>query len=220
MRDGAFNGEIELARSGGEVFWARLRGRAVAPGDRSKGTIWTVEDITASRAHRERLAWTSSHDSLTGLANRAAFEEFLEEATARAAEEPFCVMFIDLDHFKQVNDTGGHPAGDALLRDVANALTGQVRLADTVARLGGDEFAILLRGCPLPRAVEVAEKLRHAVEAYQLVWEGRSFGVGASIGLVSVDASFKDAAAVLRAADAACYAAKAKGRNAVAVFSA
>lgn len=99
-------------------------------------------------------------------------------------------------------------------------LTGQVRLADTVARLGGDEFAILLRGCPLPRAVEVAEKLRLAVEVYKLVWEGRSFGVGTSIGLVAVDATFKDAAAVLSAADSACYAAKAQGRNAVAVFSA
>lgn len=78
MRDGAFNGEIELARSGGEVFSTRLRGRAVARGDRTKGTIWTVEDITASRAHGERLAWTSSHDSLTGLANRASFEELPE----------------------------------------------------------------------------------------------------------------------------------------------
>ncbi|MDB5851787.1 MAG: diguanylate cyclase [Rhodoferax sp.] len=219
MRDGAFNGEVELARPGGVVFWARMRGRAVAPGDRSKGTIWTVEDISASRAHRERLAWTSTHDSLTGLSNRAAFEELLEEATTRAAIEPFCAMFIDLDHFKQVNDTGGHPAGDALLRDVAGALAGQVRQADTVARLGGDEFAILLRGCPLARALEVGEKLRHAVDAYRLIWEGRSFGVGASIGVVAVDGSFNNAAAVLSAADSACYAAKAQGRNSVAVFS-
>ncbi|WP_307692225.1 sensor domain-containing diguanylate cyclase [Variovorax ginsengisoli] len=219
MHDGAFSGEVELARAGGDVFWARLRGRAVAPEDHSKGTIWTLEDVTVSRAHRERLAWISSHDSLTGLSNRAAFEEMLEAATARADDEPFCAMFIDLDHFKEVNDTGGHPIGDAVLRDVASTLTGHVRLADTVARLGGDEFAILLHGCPLPRAVEVAEKLRLAVEAYQLIWEGRSFGVGASIGLVAVDASFKDAAAVLRAADSACYAAKARGRNAVAVFS-
>jgi diguanylate cyclase len=220
IRDGAFNGEVEMARFGGEVFWARLRGRAVAPGDRSKGTIWTVEDITTSRAHRERLTWASSHDSLTGLVNRAAFEVMLEEATARAADAPFCAMFIDLDRFKEVNDTGGHLAGDALLRDVAGALAGQVRQADTVARLGGDEFAVLLRGCALPRAIQVADKLRHAVEVYRLVWEGHSFGVGASIGLVAVDASFKDAAAVLSAADSACYAAKVRGRNAVAVFSA
>lgn len=218
MRDGAFSGEVELVRSGGAVFWARMQGRAVAPGDRSKGTIWTVEDITATREHRERLTWTSNHDSLTGLANRAAFEELLEEATARAASAPFCAMFIDLDRFKQVNDTGGHQAGDALLRNVANTLAGQVRQADTVARLGGDEFAILLRGCPLPRAIEVGEKMRDAVQAYRLDWEGQSFSVGASIGLVAVDDSFDDAAAVLNAADAACYAAKAKGRNAVAVF--
>lgn len=218
MRDGAFRGEVELVRSGGAVFWARMQGRAVAPGDRSKGTIWTVEDITATREHRERLTWTSNHDSLTGLANRAAFEELLEEATARAASAPFCAMFIDLDRFKQVNDTGGHQAGDALLRNVANTLAGQVRQADTVARLGGDEFAILLRGCPLPRAIEVGEKMRDAVQAYRLDWEGQSFSVGASIGLVAVDDSFDDAAAVLSAADSACYAAKAKGRNAVAVF--
>lgn len=127
-------------------------------------------------------------------------------------------MFIDLDRFKHVNDTGGHVAGDTLLRSVANTLAGQVRQADTAARLGGDEFAVLLLGCPLARAIEVGEKLRAAVEAYRLVWEGRSYGVGASIGLVAVDDSFEDAAAVLSAADSACYAAKAKGRNSVAVF--
>ncbi|RYH26747.1 MAG: GGDEF and EAL domain-containing protein [Alcaligenaceae bacterium] len=78
MHDGAFTGEIELMRSSGELFWAPLRGCAIVPGDRSKGTIWTFEDSTATRAHRERLAWASTHDSLTGLTNRAAFQELLE----------------------------------------------------------------------------------------------------------------------------------------------
>ena len=177
-----------------------------------------MEDITASREHRERLAWTSSHDSLTGLVNRPAFEELLTRSTERAGMEPFCAMFVDLDHFKQVNDSGGHAAGDALLRDVAHILAAQVRQADTVARLGGDEFAILLRGCPLEQALEVGEKLRSAVVAYRLLWEGQSFGVSASIGLVAVDASYPSATEVMRAADAACYAAKEQGRNAVAVF--
>jgi diguanylate cyclase (GGDEF)-like protein len=112
----------------------------------------------------------------------------------------FCAMFIDLDRFKHVNDTGGHVAGDTLLRNVANTLAGQVRQADTVGQLGGDEFAVLLLGCPLSSAIEVGEKLRAAVEAYRLVWQGRSYGVGASIGLVAVDDSFEDAAAVLSAA--------------------
>jgi len=218
MEHGAFDGEVELMRRSGQLFWAHMRGRAVVPGDRSKGTIWTIEDVTEVREQRERLTWTSSHDSLTGLANRPAFEVLLERATARAATEPFCALFIDLDHFKQVNDTGGHAAGDALLRDVAHALAAQVRTTDTVARLGGDEFAVLLGRCPLPQALDIAEKLRRAVVAYRLAWEGQSFSVGASIGLVTVNASYNTAADVLRAADAACYAAKQRGRDCVAVY--
>ena len=220
MEHGAFDGELELVRRSGQAFWAHMRGRAVVAGDRSQGTIWTIEDVTEVREQRERLAWTSSHDSLTGLANRAAFEVLLERATARAQGEPFCALFIDLDRFKHVNDTGGHAAGDALLRDVANELAAQVRKSDTVARLGGDEFAVLLSNCPLVQAEAIAEKLRSAVVAYQLPWEGHVFGVGASIGLVPVDASYATAADVLRAADAACYAAKRQGRNCVAVHGA
>ncbi|KNZ30922.1 MAG: hypothetical protein AD742_19800 [Methylibium sp. NZG] len=220
MEHGVFEGEVELVQRSGQPFWAQMRGRAVVAGDRSQGTIWTVEDVTEVREHRERLAWTSNHDSLTGLANRAAFEVLLERATERAEVEPFCALFIDLDRFKLVNDTGGHAAGDALLRDIAHALVAQVRGSDTVARLGGDEFAVLLAGCPLPQALVVAEKLRSAVIDYRLVWEQHSFGVGASIGLVRVDTTFTNAAEVLRAADAACYAAKGQGRNCVAVYGA
>ena len=220
MEHGAFDGEVELVRRTGQAFWANMRGRAVVPGDRSQGTIWTFEDVTQVREQRERLAWTSNHDSLTGLANRAAFEVVLEQATSRAEAEPFCALFIDLDRFKLVNDTGGHAAGDALLRDVARALAAQVRASDTVARLGGDEFAVLLGRCPLPQAQLVAEKLRAAVIAYRLTWEGHSFGVGASIGLVPVDGTYLTAAEVLRAADSACYSAKRQGRNCVAVYGA
>jgi diguanylate cyclase (GGDEF)-like protein/PAS domain S-box-containing protein len=214
---GAFDGELELVRRDGQQFWAHMRGRAVVPGDRSQGTIWTMEDVTEVREQRERLTWASSHDSLTGLANRAAFEVLLEQATARAATEPFCALFIDLDRFKQVNDTGGHAAGDALLRDVAHVLTAQVRKSDTVARLGGDEFAVLLDHCPVAQAQLIAEKIRSAVVAYELVREGQKYTVGASIGLVPVDASLCTAAEVLSAADAACYDAKRQGRNCVAM---
>ena len=219
MEHGAFDGELELVRRSGQGFWAHMRGRVVLAGDRSQGTIWIVEDVTEVREQRERLAWTSSHDALTGLSNRPAFELLLERATAQAAESPFCALFIDLDRFKQVNDTGGHAAGDALLRDVANELATQVRKSDTVARLGGDEFAVLLVDCPLGQAEQIAEKMRAAVVAYHLQWEGHSFGVGASIGLVPVDANYATAADVMRAADAACYAAKKQGRNCVAVHN-
>lgn len=217
LAHGAFDGEVELMRRSGQLFWAHMRGRAVVAGDQSQGTIWTIEDVTEVREHRERLTWTANHDALTGLANRRAFEALLERATAHAASEPFCALFIDLDHFKPVNDTGGHAAGDALLRDIAHALAAQVRQTDTVARLGGDEFAVLLSRCPLAQALDIAEKLRGAVIDYGLVWEGQTFNVGASIGLVAVNATYSSAADVLRAADTACYAAKQKGRNCVAV---
>jgi diguanylate cyclase (GGDEF)-like protein/PAS domain S-box-containing protein len=214
---GAFDGELELVRRSGERFWAHLRGRAVVPGDPSQGTIWIVEDVTHAREQRERLAWVASHDSLTGLANRAEFESLLEQATARASQHPFCALFIDLDRFKQVNDSAGHAAGDALLRELSQELISQVRQTDTVARLGGDEFAVLLPHCPVAQAIAIAEKIRHAVERYELRWNGERLSVGASIGLVPVDGRFGKHADVLVAADRACYAAKRSGRNRVSV---
>ncbi len=218
MEQGFFAGEVELMRKSGETFWAFMRGRAVVAGELSKGTIWTYEDVTLSRAQRERLTWDSSHDALTGLANRSAFETLLTEATADAASAPFCALFIDLDKFKHVNDTGGHAAGDAVLRDISKILASQVRKSDTVARLGGDEFAVLLHQCPTGHAHELAEKIRKAVVDYRLAWECHEFAVGASIGMVRVDTGFSSAKDVLAAADTACYAAKHRGRNCVVVY--
>ena len=217
LKHGMFDGKVELMRRNGEVFWAHMRGRAVVPGDRSQGTIWVIADVTQDHRQHEALSWAASHDKLTGLTNRAAFEVLLEEATARSASQPFCALFIDLDRFKQVNDSGGHAAGDALLREVAARLSAQLRRADTVARLGGDEFAVLLPVCPVPRAQAIAEQLRGAVEDYRLEWEGRTHSVGASIGLVAVNGRHASAAEVLNAADAACYQAKRQGRNRVAL---
>ncbi len=220
MANGAFDGELELVRRGGQRFWARMRGRAILPGDRSKGTIWAIDDVTEMYEQRERLTWTSSHDSLTGLTNRAAFEVLLERASARGSVEPFCALFIDLDRFKQVNDTGGHAAGDEVLKEVARLIGAQVRKSDTVARLGGDEFAVLLDRCPVEHALKIAEHIRAAVIGYALERDGLVHRVGASIGLVPVSALTTNAAEVLQAADAACYEAKRGGRNRVAMHAA
>ncbi len=219
MEHGAFDGELELVRQDGQRFWARMRGRAIMPGDRSKGTIWAIDDVTEMYEQRERLTWTSSHDSLTGLTNRAAFEVLLERASVRGSVEPFCALFIDLDRFKQVNDTGGHAAGDEVLKEVARLIAAQVRRSDTVARLGGDEFAVLLDHCPVAQAQTIAEKIRAAVVGYALERDGLVHQVGASIGLVPVSASTTTAAEVLQAADAACYEAKRGGRNRVAMHA-
>jgi diguanylate cyclase (GGDEF)-like protein/PAS domain S-box-containing protein len=217
LQHGQFDGELPVVHRDGKPFWVRMRGRAVAPGDRTQGTIWVVMDVTAERSQRESLNWAASHDALTGLANRATFEALLEQATRQAAHEPFCALFVDLDCFKQVNDSAGHAAGDALLRELAQLFTSLVRKTDTVARLGGDEFAVLLPQCPPSQAQALAEKLRHAVAEHTLMWQGRRFSVGASVGMVAADGSHTSAAAVLGTADAACYASKRAGRNRVTV---
>ena len=132
---------------------------------------------------------------------------------ADAGEHPFCALFIDLDRFKLVNDTAGHAAGDALLRGVAAALGHCLRRNDVVARLGGDEFAVLLPRCPGVQGKLIGEKLRAAVEAYALDWQGSTHQVGASIGLTVGTGQHASAAMVLRDADTQCYAAKRGGRN-------
>ena len=210
---GEFECEVELVRRNGDAFWARMRGRAVVPGDRTAGTIWVVEDVTAERETRASLTRAAHHDALTGLLNRAAFETRLQATVTDPREHPFCALFIDLDRFKQVNDTAGHAAGDALLRGVSAALAGCLRRNDVVARLGGDEFAVLLPRCPVSQGLLIGEKLRAAVEAYSLDWHGQPHQVGASIGLTLGTGQHTSAAEVLRLADASCYSAKRSGRN-------
>lgn len=216
LEHGAYEGELELVRRTGEPFWAHMRGRAVIPGNLAAGTIWIIEDVTQAREQREKLTWSATHDTLTALANRHAFETLL--GTTLAGRQAFCALFMDLDRFKAVNDTGGHAAGDALLVGLTQRLKSELRQSDVLARMGGDEFAVLLPGCPLHRAQAVAEKLRSTVERFQLHWEGQSHQVGLSIGLVHAQGEFATPAEVVRAADAACYAAKRAGRNRIATF--
>lgn len=173
-----------------------------------------------ARALRERLAHEASHDWLTGLLNRRRFEERLREAIAlaRAGGPPQVLCYLDLDHFRLVNDTGGHAAGDALLRALAHRLQAQRRPQDTLARLGGNEFGVLLDDCPIGAAETRANALRRAIEDFEFSWQERRYHVGASIGLVAIEATSPDAAQLLAAADTACSIAKDKGRNRVHVF--
>jgi diguanylate cyclase (GGDEF)-like protein len=117
-----------------------------------------------------------------------------------------------------VNDTCGHPAGDQLLRQVTGLLQTRVRTADTLARLGGDEFGILLENCTLDQALRIAESLRQAIRDYRFVWQGNTMQIGASIGLVELTHDTESTAALLSAADVACYAAKDSGRNRVQIY--
>lgn len=176
-----------------------------------------LREHEAAVAAADKLSWAASHDSLTGLANRREMRRRLAELVhrAHARGEPHVLLYIDLDHFKQINDRCGHLAGDEALRQVAGIFMRHVRSGDLVARVGGDEFCIGLAHCDAGQAAGIAEAIRREVADFCFIWEGKRFALGASIGLVALGslAGVDDA---LRAADAACYAAKAAGRNQVA----
>lgn len=154
-------------------------------------------------------------DHLTGLANRRRFERQLEREVARTERygHPFCLLLVDIDDFKTVNDTRGHDAGDEALRQVSNVIQSGTRGIDTGARIGGDEFAVILPETNLERGLEVAERLRAAINSIEDASVGR---VTASIGVAELPACARDGGGLRAAADAALYEAKRSGRNCVA----
>ncbi len=179
-----------------------------------------MQDITDAHILADELSYRASYDALTGLVNRREFEQRLERVleTASAADTENALCYLDLDQFKVINDSCGHIAGDELLRQIATLLQTNVRQRDTLARLGGDEFGVLMEHCSLDQAKRVANKLRKKVADFRFVWAQKSFGVGVSIGIVSIDQTSENISAVMNAADSACYTAKYKGRNRVHVY--
>lgn len=186
------------------------------------GIVVTFRDVSEIRALANHLSHQARHDPLTNLVNRREFELRLEQALMRAHHEgqQHALCFLDLDRFKVVNDTCGHAAGDELLIQLVARLKQQVRSNDLLGRLGGDEFGLLLENCPLDKARSIAEEIRHTVNNFVFVWEKQSFGIGVSIGMVTIDANSGTLSEVIAMADAACYSAKDGGRNRVHVYTA
>ncbi len=169
-----------------------------------------------SRKNSE-IHFQATHDELTKLVNRKEFNHRLEEAfnTARDNHENHALCFLDLDKFKTVNDSCGHKAGDELLMQLTRIIKENIRSHDTLARIGGDEFGLLLEGCSLEKAIEIAEGIVCLIKNYEFNWQHKKFHVGVSIGLVTIDHNTEDIEKALSQADMACYAAKDMGRNQV-----
>lgn len=221
---GAFDGELPLLRKDGGTLWARVQGQLVQPGEPGRGVVWTLQDGTAERETRVQQDWGRTHDALTQLLNHAEFERRLDVLLAERAgrgqqpdgqEGSGVLLFLDLDHFTVVNDLAGRAVADDVLRRLARLLEAEVRDSGWAARLGGDEFAVLLPGSTVERGQAVAERLRAAVHAWEPAYQGRGFTLGLSIGLVPLVPGLRDGAAVLHAADMACYEAQRAGRNRV-----
>lgn len=186
------------------------------------GAVLVFRDVTEERKLAGQLSWQATHDNLTGLVNRREFESRLEKEIALAKASGFesALCYLDLDQFKIVNDTCGHLAGDELLRQVSNLLDHRLRQTDTLARLGGDEFGILLHQSSPAAAHRVATSLQQQLQKFRFIWEDKTFQIGVSIGLVTINADTQDLTSALSAVDAACYAAKNQGRNRIHIYQA
>jgi diguanylate cyclase (GGDEF)-like protein/PAS domain S-box-containing protein len=186
------------------------------------GAVVLLHDVSEQRGLARQMSYQATHDALTGLVNRREFERRLEEAieTGHRGNGQHVLCYLDLDGFKGVNDTSGHLAGDSMLREVAKLLRDAVRDSDTVGRLGGDEFGMLLVGCPLEKARQIADDVCRAVADHRFVWRDRIFNIGVSLGLVEISRESGTLEELLTAADSACYVAKKQGSGRVAVYSA
>jgi diguanylate cyclase (GGDEF)-like protein/PAS domain S-box-containing protein len=193
-----------------------------SPSGAVTGVALLARDVTQARLMARELSHQATHDALTGLVNRSEFERRLARALSGPAGEQVehVLCFLDLDGFKRVNDSCGHLAGDEFLRQLSDILRERMRSRDTLARLGGDEFGILLEHCKLSRALGILEGIRLAIGAHRFVWGGQTYGVAVSIGVAPVRADSGGPAAVLGAADAACYLAKRSGGNRIQVYDA
>ncbi|MEL6471655.1 MAG: EAL domain-containing protein [Cyanobacteria bacterium J06623_4] len=181
------------------------------------GTVIVMRDVTEERNRAQRLAWQAAHDPLTHLSNRASFIQSLTNVThhGKTPQTKHVLCYLDLDHFKTVNDTCGHEAGDQLLKQVADLWRQQIRSSDVLARLGGDEFGLLLYNCDLKRASRIAEDFCNTIQAFRFHFGDKVFNIGVSIGLVAISPEIANIQELLSLADSACYTAKMKGRNRV-----
>ncbi len=229
---GAFEGEMVLRHRDGHAIECEIRAKAIDPTQPDLGSIWITMDITARKAAERALRDTQAdlerqvlertqalnhlahYDVLTGLPNRALLEDRAQQAllAARRQNQPLAVMFLDLDHFKAVNDSLGHRVGDVVLMELADRLRRVVRAQDTVSRLGGDEFVLLLPQTDAAGAAELAGKVLAAAQVPFQV-EAHELTVTPSIGIALAPRDGDDLDALSRAADTAMYRAKAEGRN-------
>ncbi|MGA9349291.1 MAG: diguanylate cyclase [Anaerolineae bacterium] len=206
--------EARLKRKDGTVYCAllnidqlELRGRKIL--------LTTARDITERKRTEEQLAYMATHDPLTGLPNRMLFNDRLTVALAHAQRnwQKLAVMLLDLDHFKDVNDTLGHSVGDKLLQAVGERLTSLLRKSDTIARMGGDEFMLILP--KIARVEDTARVAQKVLESFRgpFVFDGHEVHITTSIGIAIYPNDGEDADTLMRDADMAMYRAKAQGRN-------
>lgn len=212
--------ELRLLKKDQSILWVRESVRVLADENGMNTMLMVCEDITTNKLLSEQIAYQASHDALTNLVNRSEFDTQLKIAVKNAYKSniEYALCYLDLDQFKVVNDTCGHLAGDELLRQLGSTLRQHIRKGDILARLGGDEFGILMQQCTLDEAYLACTNIKNIVRDFQFGWQKRSYSIGVSIGIASINKNSGNAVDILKEADSACYVAKEKGRNRVQVF--
>lgn len=224
MENGSWKGEVHSRKKTGVAYPQRLSLSAIKDASgRVTHAVAVFSDITKEKEQEERVRYLASHDTLTGLPNRGSFNTTLDESIARASkkEKKLAILFIDLDHFKKVNDTLGHEAGDKLLIEVATRMRATLRANDFISRLGGDEFTAIIEDLTTAKDAEnSALKVLEALsKEYEAVGTNKDIRVTPSIGICIYPDDGKDAATLLKKSDQAMYAVKSAGRGNLKFFS-
>jgi len=210
-----YEGEWQVRHRSGRLIWCHVSGAPLDRHNAGPGMVWCIDDITERKHLEAELQRLATTDALTGLLNRRRFTEIVEQELFRVRRHPrpVTLLMLDLDHFKQINDNHGHPAGDRVLQAVTGACNQLLRATDSFGRLGGEEFAILLPDTDREGAREVAEKLREAVANLLIRVDGAVLRVTVSIGMVCRQSGDQSLSGMLSLADRALYQAKSRGRN-------
>ena len=212
--------EIKGLRNDGTEFWFSISAQ-IKQDHQQKFMFGSIFDITERKQSNISLAYLATHDSLTGVYNRLEFERRLGEALSNAQHlnTDLCLLYMDLDQFKEINDTCGHKAGDILLKQLSQKLNDVVMQKGMLARLGGDEFGVLLEGDNGQMSYLLANKLLTVVKEFRFIWENRIFTLGVSIGQVPWQEDIKTPEQLLSMAGSACYLARDRGRNQLHTYS-
>jgi diguanylate cyclase (GGDEF)-like protein/PAS domain S-box-containing protein len=206
--------EIRGKRRDGSEFWFSLSCQ-IRENNNGRFLFGSIIDITEKKQSDLSLQYLATHDSLTGVYNRRQFESEFKAKVAEPSLPHTCLLFLDLDRFKVVNDTCGHKAGDVLIKDIARLIENTLTPNALLARLGGDEFGIVYSGVDEDEVYLNAIRILNAVQAYRFMWDNRIFNLGVSIGMVVCEDTSVSSGNYLSMADAACYFAKEQGRNQV-----
>lgn len=212
--------EICLSNSRHQKLWTQLKISRSSNNKQQSNLTVCLDNITERRESQEQLKYLAMHDSLTGLYNRHFFETTLAQLTADSVRNnrKHALVYLDLDHFKVINDTFGHQKGDDVLREMSRLLSKRIRGADILCRLGGDEFAILLRDIQGAEAHEFARSVQQIISEFSFQLQEQRVNLGSSIGLTLIDGSTNNAEEHLMRADIALYVAKGRGRNLIHLY--